>query len=108
MSFIRIAFFLSIFSLAVTVAFGQSAGSIAGSVTDSLGAVVPGATVTAVAADGTQKQVVANKNGEYTIAALKAGVYTVRSLAPKFALYEHAAGEVTAGPKSDLLGVLSV
>ena len=106
---IRIAFLLSIVTVfGAAAAFGQAAGSIGGSVTDSLGAIVPGATVTAVAADGAQKQAVANKNGEYTITALKAGVYTVRSIAPKFALYENTAVDVTAGQKTDLIIVLTV
>src|SRR4051794_33021324 len=109
MSFIRSTFFLAIISIFGTAAaFGQALGSIGGSVTDSLGAIVPGATVNAIAADGTQKQSVANKNGEYSIGGLKAGVYNVRSIAPKFALYENSTVEVTGREKTELIVVLTV
>jgi hypothetical protein len=109
MTFIRIAFFLSIFAIfGVLADFGQATGGIGGSVTDSLGAIVPGASITAVAPDGTQKQAVAGRNGEYSISGLKAGVYTVRTTAQKFALYENTAVEVTGGQKTELIIVLTV
>jgi hypothetical protein len=109
MNFLRTVLFVSIIAVFGAVsAFAQGSGSIGGSVTDSLGAIVPGATVTAVGTDGTQKQVVANKSGEYTITGLKAGSYTVRSMAPKFALYENTAVDVMGGQKTDLIVVLTV
>src|SRR4051812_3978896 len=69
-----------------SLTFAQSAGSVAGQVQDTLGAIVVGATVTAVAADAKEKQAVANSRGEYTIAGLAPGTYTIRAVAPKFAL----------------------
>jgi hypothetical protein len=86
----------------------QGVGSIGGQVTDSLGAIVVGATVTAVAADGKQKQVVTTSRGDFTITGLAPGKYTVKAIAPKFALYENADVDVTAGDKSDLIVVLTV
>ena len=99
MNLIRIVLISTFVSILTSVALGQGTGSIGGSVTDTLGAVVPGATVTAVAADGTQKTGTANKNGEYSITGLVPGTYTVRaSSGTKFAPYENA--EVAVRPVS--------
>ncbi len=109
MKFFRTYFFIGVISLLYTgSAFAQANGSIGGSVTDALGSVVVGATVTAVAADGKQKQVVANARGEYSITGLAPGKYTVKTIAPKFALYENAEVVVTAGQKNELFIVLTV
>ena len=89
-------------------AFSQSTGGITGQVTDSLGAVVPGTTVTAVSADGKEKQAIANSRGEYSINGLAPGKYTVKAIAPKFALYENAEINITAGERSELVIVLTV
>ena len=95
-------------ALAAGAAFAQSTGSIAGSVTDSLGAVLVGATVTVVSPKGTQKTAITNARGEYNITGLEAGKYTVRAIAPKFALYENTEVEVAAGEKNELFVVLTV
>src|SRR4051794_2342191 len=109
MNFIRIGLILAFVSILASVAFGQATGSIGGSVTDALGNIVPGATVTVVAADGTQKQTTTNKNGEYSVTGLAPGTYTVRSgSGTKFAPYENTAVEVTAGQRTDLIVVLTV
>src|SRR5438132_125908 len=98
MNLIRRAIFVFSFAiLGAGAAFAQGVGSIGGSVTDTLGAIVPGATVTVVSADGTQKQAAANKNGDYLVAGLKAGTYSVKAIAPKFALYQNDTVEVTSG-----------
>ena len=75
---------------------------------DTLGAVVVGATVTAVAPDGKEKQAVSNSRGEYSITGLAPGTYTIRAIAPKFALYENAEVTVTAGQRNDLVVILTV
>jgi hypothetical protein len=88
--------------------FSQTTGSISGQVTDSLGAVVPGTTVTAVAADGNQKQAVTNSRGEYSITGLAPGKYTVKAIAAKFAFYENTEVNVVAGRRDELIIVLTV
>ena len=62
-----------------TTAFAQAVtGEITGRVTDSAGAVVPGVTVT-VLSEGTgfSRTVVTNESGDYTVALLPPGEYTV-------------------------------
>ncbi|CAN5404758.1 hypothetical protein BH10ACI3_BH10ACI3_07320 [soil metagenome] len=109
MKFIRAVIYTSLISLiAAGSAIAQASGSISGSVTDGLGAVIVGATVTAVAADGKQKQAVTNGRGEYSIPALLPGKYTVKAIATKFGLYENADVDVKAGEKSELFVVLTV
>ena len=95
-------------AIAAGAAFAQSTGSIAGSVTDSLGAVLVGATVTVVSPKGTQKTAITNARGEYNVTGLEAGKYTVKAIAPKFALYENTEVEVAAGQKNELFVVLTV
>src|SRR5215831_7217798 len=59
--------------------FGQGGtGAISGSVTDTSGAVVPGATVVAInETTGFQRATAAGSAGEYTIVGLQPGTYTV-------------------------------
>lgn len=89
-------------------ALAQSTGSVGGSVTDSLGAVVVGATITVVSPKGTQKTAITNARGEYNVAGLEPGTYTVKAIAPKFALYENTAVTIVSGEKNDLFVVLTV
>lgn len=89
-------------------AFAQGNGSITGSVTDAAGAVIPGATVTAVDAAGKTKQVVANARGEYTITGLAAGTYTLKAIAKDFGLYQNAEVVVTGGAKTEQLITLII
>ena len=109
MSFIRKVIFVGLLLVTgASLTFGQAAGSISGQVQDTLGAVVVGASVTAVAADGKEKMAVSNARGEYVINGLAAGTYTVKAIAPKFALYENAEVVVNAGERSDLAVILTV
>ncbi len=109
MKFIRSFLFVILISVFFAAsAFSQSAGSVAGQVVDSLGAIVVGATVTAVSADGKQKQVVTNARGEYSIAGLAPGKYDVKAIAPKFALYGNTEVVVTSGERNELSIVLTV
>lgn len=89
-------------------ALAQSAGGIGGNVTDSLGAIVVGATVTAVDSAGKQKQAISNARGEYSITGLAPGKYTVKAIAPKFALYENTEVDVSGGDRTELAVVLTV
>lgn len=106
---IRSVFLLALISLvSAGTALSQAVGSIAGSVTDPFGAVVVGATVTAVSSTGQQKQSISNAKGEYVIAGLAPGVYTVKAIAPNFALYENEEVQVTAGGRNELPVILTV
>jgi Carboxypeptidase regulatory-like domain len=77
-----IHFVLPVFAallLASSAAFAQTdSGRITGAVKDQNGAIVPGVTVTATnGRTGDQRTAVANADGSYTIAALKASVYSI-------------------------------
>lgn len=104
-SFALIAFIIVSSALA---AAAQQTGSVVGQVFDSLGAVVTGANVIVVDSTGKEKTVVTSKQGEFSVGALAPGKYTVRVIAPKFALYEQAEVEVTAGTKNELTIALTV
>ena len=109
MKSIRAVLYNGIFALvACTAAFAQAPGSIAGQVTDSLGASVVGATVTAIAADGKQRQSISNANGEFAISGLIPGTFTIKAIAPKFALYENTEVVVVSREKNELIIVLTV
>ena len=105
MKFLRLFLFTLLLSIP---ALAQQPGSLAGQVQDTLGAVVPGASVTVVGADGKEKTATSNQRGEFTVAGLAAGTYTVRVKADKFALYENAEVAITAGERLELLVPLTV
>jgi hypothetical protein len=92
----------------VPAAFAQANGSIGGQIQDTFGAVVVGATVTVVAADGKEKTATSNQRGEYSVTGLAAGTYTVKVKAPNFALYENAEVTVAAGQRAELIVPLTV
>ena len=54
----------------------QRTGSLRGHVSDELGALVVGASVTVVSADGTQKTATTNAEGTYNFNSLTPGPYT--------------------------------
>ena len=109
MTVLRSFLFTAFLTVFTTVpGYAQSTGSIAGQVVDSLGAVVVGATVQAVSADGGQKEAVTNARGEYSITGLAAGTYTIKAIAPNFALYENPDVIVAAGQRSELIVTLTV
>lgn len=66
------------------VTLAQISGSIAGTVVDANGAVVPSATVVVSGAGGQQFTVSTNSSGGYRIPALNSGLYTVTVSAPNF------------------------
>jgi hypothetical protein len=88
-------------SLCVSTAIAQQRpGSLRGQVTDELGALVVGATVTLVAADGTQKAATTNNDGVYTFNAVAGGAYTLRVASPGFTTYEKTDLAVAGGPRT--------
>jgi Carboxypeptidase regulatory-like domain/TonB-dependent Receptor Plug Domain len=65
--------------LLASSAFAQNAGSLRGTVTDSTGAVVPGATVVLTSEDTKfTRQVVTDAKGTYFMGAVQPGIYTVK------------------------------
>lgn len=104
---------LSIFSLILALGFSSAAlaqqnGSLGGQVQDTLGAVVTGAAITVVAADGKEKTTTSNQRGEFSVAGLAPGKYTVKVKATNFALYENTEVEIAAGQRAELTVPLTV
>jgi hypothetical protein len=91
---------LCIFCLCLIATAQQRVGSLRGQVTDELGALVVGATVTLVAADGSTKTATTNADGVYTINSLARGAYTLRIAAPGFTAYEKTELAIEAGPRT--------
>ena len=91
---------LCILLLSLTIAAQQQTGSLRGQVTDELGALVVGATVTLTAADGSQKTAVTNAEGVYTINSLVPGPYTLSVAAPGFSPYVKTELTIAAGPRT--------
>ncbi len=85
-----------------------SNGAIRGKVVDAQGALVAGASVTIVSADGTEQTAQSNQDGLFAISNLAAGRYVVRVAAPGFALYENSETDVTAGKTLTLDVALSI
>lgn len=109
MKFISTFIFTALIALSLAIpAFAQQPGSLGGSVVDSFGAVVVGATVTAVAEDGTSKTATTNNRGEFAITGLKPGKYIVSVIAENFAPFQQPDVEVTAGKRHDLTASLTV
>ena len=103
--FIQLFSFTLLFSVS---ALAQQTGSVGGQVQDTLGAVVVGASVTVVSADGKEKLGASNQRGEFSITGLAPGKYIVRVKAPNFALYENTEVEVAAGQREELIVPLTV
>lgn len=80
------------------MSFGQqSSATLRGQVADELGGLIVGASVTAADASGVEKTATTDDEGRYSFSSLAPGRYTVRVVAPGFALYENAEVEVAAG-----------
>jgi hypothetical protein len=103
--FIRLLLFTFLLSVP---ALAQQTGSIGGQVQDTLGAVVIGASVTVVSADGKERIATSNQRGEFSVTGLAPGKYTVRVKATNFALYENTEVEITAGQREELVVPLTV
>ncbi len=90
---VRISLFLIL--TAALVAAQQTRGSLRGSITDELGAVIVGANVTLTDASGVQKKTTTNGEGAYTFAGLAPGKYTLQAAAPGFAPSDSKEVEIT-------------
>lgn len=83
---IQFSIAILVLCLGQLVIHAQTAGSISGTVTDSTGAVIPGASVTVKGEAGQEYSAVTNKDGVYSIPGVAAGTptYTVQVTAPGF------------------------
>jgi hypothetical protein len=86
----------------------QSSGTLRGTVTDQLGGLLVGATVTATDASGVERTATSDDAGNYVFTALPPGRYTVHAAAPGFVPFETTAVEVAAGRSDPLNITLSV
>ncbi|HEX3559367.1 MAG TPA: carboxypeptidase regulatory-like domain-containing protein [Pyrinomonadaceae bacterium] len=76
-------------------------GTLHGQFADEFGGVIVGATVTATDATGKQKTATTDNDGNFLLAGLAPGAYTVRAAAPGFAAYENVGVDVKPG-RNDL------
>jgi hypothetical protein len=91
---------LIILLAAALVAAQQNRGTLRGSITDELGAVIVGANVVLTDASGAQKKTTTNDEGVYTYAGLAPGKYSLEVNAPGFTPSEKKEIAVTAGRQS--------
>ena len=80
------AIFISLFVIAAGLAFGQSTGTIQGTITDATGAAIPNATVT-IHDNGTgvDRTITSDSAGLYAAPSLAVGTYKVEVKAPGMA-----------------------
>jgi hypothetical protein len=78
----------------------QRAGALRGQVSDELGALVVGATVTLVSAEGTQKTATTNAEGVYTLNSVPPGTYTLRVVSSGFSAYEKSDLAIVSGQRT--------
>ncbi|MFN2492857.1 MAG: carboxypeptidase regulatory-like domain-containing protein [Pyrinomonadaceae bacterium] len=81
----------------------SNTGSLVGTVVDSQGGVVPGATVTVIDnATGTERTVQASGGGTFTAPQLNVGTYTVKVTAPGFKTYTATELKIDIGKEYSL------
>lgn len=95
-------FWLLLFLCASSAVAQQRDGGLRGQIVDQLGAVLAGATVTAVSETGAETKATTDSDGVYTFNGLAPGTYTVRAAAPGFAPYEKTGVVVKAGERESL------
>lgn len=106
---LKLSIFIAFITLSISLSISaQQTGNVAGQVSDTFGAVVSGATVTAVDAAGIEKSAVTNRQGEFRISGLAPGTYTVRVAAVTFAVYENTEVVITPGKSEELIVALTV
>ena len=103
---------LTVFVLVLTVCSARAqitTGTIAGQITDSQGAAVPGATVGAVNPEtGFQRVDVTDASGNYRLAALPVGTYDLTAELPGFRTFERKNVVVNIGTNVTLDGRLDI
>ena len=98
------------FMFLTTAVFGQGAGSsLTGTVQDTSGGVVPGATVTVRNVDtGVETKTTSNDRGSYTFPSLQVGTYNITAEAPNFSRGVRNDVRLNVGGSSRLDFTLSV
>src|SRR5690349_18968073 len=86
--------------LSVSVAAQQARGTLRGLITDELGAVIVGASVTLTDATGVQKKTTTNGEGVYTFTGLAPGSYKIQAVSPGFTQSDETAVEIKGGRQS--------
>jgi hypothetical protein len=106
----RITFLLMALALMMAVpTFGQTAGTLAGVVQDSSGAVLPATQVTVrLVSTGVQRQTTTGSDGRFTVAGLPAGEYEVRAERSGFSPLVRTGVLLTVGENASLTLVLAV
>jgi outer membrane receptor protein involved in Fe transport len=111
----RVRMSLMLAAIVLLVATGQRAmaqavyGQIQGTVTDSTGAAVPGATIVVTdTAKGTSVSLTSNGEGLFTVAHLIPDTYNVKVSAPGFKGYETKGLQIFADSSQELKAVLAV
>jgi Carboxypeptidase regulatory-like domain len=80
--------YLALFLLAATSLFAQSTGTIQGTVTDTSGALISGATITIHSAQrGVDRTAQSDSAGNYAFPALQPGTYSLQATNPGFTTY---------------------
>lgn len=104
MKFIRGVLFTLMLASSVSFAFAQqpSAGSLRGQVKDALDALIVGATVKLVDANGHERTVVTDEQGGYFFNNLTPGAYTVSASAEGFSVYEKTGVVINTGRSTTL------
>src|SRR5262245_10178860 len=95
-----IALFLS--SLICAALFAQATAGLRGQVADPSGAAIPNATVTVSGPANTVKVATTDNSGNYSIAGLPPGQYSIRAFATGFTLFEKSGVDLAAGRASAL------
>src|SRR6476661_6763856 len=90
---------LSIFVLlfSVSVSAQQPRGTLRGLITDELGAVIVGASVTLTDASGVQKKTTTNGEGVYTFSGLPLGAYKLQASSTNFTPSDEREVDIKAG-----------
>src|SRR2546423_2127502 len=86
----------------------QASGTLRGTVTDQLGGLLVGATITATDASGVERTATSDDAGHYVFSALPPGRYAGHANAPGFLPFENLPVAVKAGQNEPLDIPLSV
>lgn len=105
----RASIFTFILILSAQISSGQTAnGSLRGQVTDQLGAIIVGASVALIDANGAEKIVTTNAEGRFAFSNLAPGSYVLRVSAKGFALFEQTSVEIAPNHGREINIQLSV